>query len=145
VARDIQHARFPIGPTGKPSELMQITQWMLFKHCKYPNAGKELVRFLMEAEQYDPWMAASTGYVAQPLRAYEANPVWTADAKHTPYRDGGNFVLDVGHAGPLGPASASALADYIVLDMVAEAASGSRSPKEAAERAEKRAKRYYRS
>jgi len=30
-----------------------------------------------------------------------------------------------------------------VLDMIAEAASGSKSPKEAAERAQKRAERYY--
>ena len=145
LAGDIQHARFPIGPVGKPSELMQITQWMLFKHSKYPNAAKEFVRFLMEAEQYNPWMQSAIGYVSQPLRAYEANPVWTADAKHTAYRDGGNFILDVGHDGPLGPASAAALADYIVLDMVAEASSGARSPKDAAARAEARAKRVYRS
>ena len=32
---------------------------------------------------------------------------------------------------------------FIVANMVAEAASGSRSPKEAAERAQKRAERYY--
>jgi multiple sugar transport system substrate-binding protein len=145
LAGDIQHARFPIGPVGKPSELMQLTQWMLFKHSRYPNAAKEFVRFLMEAEQYNPWMQSAIGYVSQPLRAYEANPVWTADAKHTAYRDGGHFILDVGHDGPLGPASAAALADYIVLDMVAEASSGARSPKDAAARAEARAKRVYRS
>jgi multiple sugar transport system substrate-binding protein len=144
MANDISHARFPIGPVGKPSELMQVTQWMLFKHSKYPNAAKELLRFLMEAEQYNPWMQSAIGYVSQPLRAYESNPVWTSDPKHTAFRDGGNFILDVGHAGPLGPASAAALADYIVLDMVAEAASGARTPKQAAERAEARAKRYYR-
>ena len=36
-----------------------------------------------------------------------------------------------------------ALADFIVANMVAEAASGSKTPKEAAERAQKRAERYY--
>jgi multiple sugar transport system substrate-binding protein len=35
------------------------------------------------------------------------------------------------------------MADYIVVDMFAEAASGSKMPKEAAERAQKRAERYY--
>ncbi len=43
----------------------------------------------------------------------------------------------------MGYASAASIADFIVLDMVAEAASGSKSPKEAAERAQKRAERYY--
>ena len=35
------------------------------------------------------------------------------------------------------------MADFIVSNMVAEAASGSKTPKEAAERAQKRAERYY--
>lgn len=143
LAADIQHARFPIGPAGKPTELMQITQFMAFKHTKYPNAAKELIRFLMEGEQYNPWMEAAIGYVGQPLKAYEQNPVWTADPKHTVYRDGGSIMIDHGHDGPLGYASAAAMADYIVLDMVAEASSGAKTPKEAAERADARAKRYY--
>jgi hypothetical protein len=45
----------------------------------------------------------------------------------------------------MGYASAGALADFIVVNMVAEAASGSKTPKEAAERAQKRAERYYKS
>lgn len=143
IARDIQHARFPIGPVGKPTELMQVTQMMLFKHTKYPNAAKALLAFLMEADQYNPWMKASIGYTSQPLRAYEANPVWTDDPKATPYRDCAKLMLDHGHSGPLGYASAACLADYIVLDMVAEAASGSQTAKAAAERAQKRAERYY--
>jgi multiple sugar transport system substrate-binding protein len=44
----------------------------------------------------------------------------------------------------MGYASAAATADFIMLDMVAEAASGSKSPKEAAQRAQQRAERYYR-
>jgi multiple sugar transport system substrate-binding protein len=143
MVADIQHARFPIGPVGKPTELMQITQFMAFKHTKYPKAAKELVRFLMEGEQYDPWMQSAVGYVSQPLRAYEKNPIWTSDPKHTVYRDGASIMLDHGHDAPLGYASAAAMADYIVLDMVAEASSGNKTPKEAAERAEARAKRYY--
>ena len=34
-------------------------------------------------------------------------------------------------------------ADFIVVNMVAEAVSGSKTPKEAMERAQKRAERYY--
>jgi multiple sugar transport system substrate-binding protein len=143
MAKDIQHSHFPIGPVGKPTELMQITQMMLFSHTKYPNATKELARFLMEADQYNPWMEKSIGYVAQPLKAYEKNPIWTADPKHKVYGDGPKMMIYHGNSGPLGYASAAALADYIVLDMVAEASSGTRTPKEAAERAAERAKRYF--
>ena len=48
-----------------------------------------------------------------------------------------------GYAGKLGYASAGVLADFVIVDMVAEAASGQNSPKEAAARAQKRAERYY--
>ena len=40
-------------------------------------------------------------------------------------------------------AAEDAGADFIVANMVAEAASGAKTPKEAAERAQKRAERYY--
>ena len=143
VARDIQHANMPIGPVGRPSELFLITQAMLFKHTKYPNAAKEYLRFMWEKEQYEPWQQAAIGYITQPLRAYEKNPIWTVDPKHTPYRDCVKRMLWNGYAGSLGYASAAVMADYIVVNMVAEAASGSKSPKEAAARAEKRALRYY--
>jgi multiple sugar transport system substrate-binding protein len=66
------------------------------------------------------------------------------DPKHTPFRDIPKLTLDNGYAGKLGAASAGVMADYVVVNMVAEAASGASSPQEAAVKAERRAKRYYR-
>jgi multiple sugar transport system substrate-binding protein len=143
MAKDIAHANFPIGPVGKPTELQLMFPMMIFKYSKYPNAAKEYLRFMMEKEQYVPWQQASIGYVTQPLKAYESNPIWTSDPKHTAYRDLMKNMLPNGYAGEMGYASAAAMADFIIVNMVAEAASGSKSPKEAAERAQKRAERYY--
>jgi multiple sugar transport system substrate-binding protein len=69
--------------------------------------------------------------------------VWTADPLITPYRDALKRVLTNGHAGKLGAASAAVMGDFIVVDMFADACSGTRSPKEAARRAAERAKRHY--
>ena len=66
-----------------------------------------------------------------------------SDPKHTPYRDPVKNMRPAGYAGKLGYASAGAGADFIVVNMVAEAISGSKTPKEAMERAQKRAERYY--
>jgi multiple sugar transport system substrate-binding protein len=143
MASDINHANFPIGPVGRPTELAIVFPMMIFKYSKYPNAAKEYLRFMMEKEQYEPWQQAAIGYVSQPLRAYESNPIWTVDPKHTPYRDAMKLTVPNGYAGDMGYASASAMADFIIVNMVAEAASGARSAKEAAERAQKRAERYY--
>lgn len=143
IAADIGHANYPIGPVGRPTELHLFTQAMAFRYTKYPNAAKAFIAFMMEKEQYEPWQQAAIGYVTQPLRAYENNPVWTVDPKHTPYRDCVKNMTHHGYAGTLGYHSAAAMADFIVVNMVAEAASGARTPKEAAERAAARAQRYY--
>ena len=143
IAKDIQHANFPVGPVGVPTEFNLFLNQMVYKYSKYPKAAKEFIRFMMEEEQFGPWMQASIGYVCHPLKAYEANPIWTSDPKHTPYREAMKVMRPIGYAGEMGYASAGCIADFIILDMVAEAASGSKSPKEAAERAQKRAERYY--
>jgi multiple sugar transport system substrate-binding protein len=144
MAADIQHANFPIGPVGQPTEYNLFLNQMIFKYTKYPKAAKEFLRFMMEEEQFGPWMQAAIGYVCQPLKAYEKNPIWTSDPKHTPYRNSMAVMRPVGYSGKMGYASAACISDFIVLDMVAEAASGSKPPKEAAERAQQRAERYYR-
>lgn len=143
LAADINHAEYPAGPGGPGIAFHLFLNQMIFKHTKYPKAAKEFIRFMMEEEQYGPWMQASIGYVAHPLAAYAKNPIWTVDPKHTPYRDVVKNMRPAGYDGKLGYASAGALADFIIVDMVAEAASGSKTPKEAAERAQKRAERYY--
>jgi multiple sugar transport system substrate-binding protein len=143
MAADINHANMPIGPVGRPSEFQLFFNQLIFKYTKYPKAAKEFLRFMMEDEQVNPWVQASIGYVTPALQAYEKHPIWTSDPKHTPYRNSMKGMLPSGHAGKMGYASAGALADFIVVNMVAEAASGSKTPKEAAERAQKRAERYY--
>ena len=143
MTADIGHAPFPIGPVGRGTELHLFTEAMIFKYTKAPQAAKAFVTFMMEKEQYEPWQQASIGYVTQPLKAYESNPIWTSDPKNTPYRDCVKNMTPNSFAGKLGYASAGTMADFVMVNMVAEAASGSKSPKEAAERAEARAKRYY--
>jgi multiple sugar transport system substrate-binding protein len=143
LVADINHANYPIGPVGVPTESHLFFNQMIMKYTKYPNAAKEFLRFMMEQEQFDPWLTAAGGYIAQPLAYYEKTAIWTSDPKNTPYRDCVKNLRPAGYAGKLGYASAGAAADFIVVNMVAEAASGSKTPKEAAERAQKRAERYY--
>lgn len=143
MTKDIQHGKFPHGLDGKDRVLNLVFPMMIFKYSKYPNAAKEYLRFMMEKEQYVPWQEASIGYVCQPLAAFESSPFWTEDPKKTPYRDCMKDMTPNGYAGSLGYASAACVADFIIPNMVAEAASGSKTPKEAAARAQARAERYY--
>ncbi len=143
IAADIQHAVYPIGPVGVPTESTIFFNQMIMKYTKYPQAAKAFLQFMMEKEQFGPWLTGAQAYIATPLDGYANLPVWTDDPKRTPYRDAVKNLRPAGFAGKLGYASAGAAADFIVINMVAEAISGSKTPKEAMERAQKRAERYY--
>jgi multiple sugar transport system substrate-binding protein len=144
LAADIGHAFIPVGADGVYVRGGLMFPAFVFKHTKYPNAAKEYLRYMMEKEQYEPWQAASIGYISHTLRAYTTNPVWTADPQHMYYRDVVKYLRHYGYAGKLGRASASVTADFVVVDMFAEACTGQQTPKEAALRAERRAMRHYR-
>ena len=140
---DIGHANLPVGPVGRPTEWHLFFPQMIFKYTKFPNAAKAYLAFMMEKEQYEPWQQAAIGYVSHPLKAYEKNPLWGSDPKNKPYSDSMKIMLPNGYSGPMGYASAACMADFIMVNMVAEAVSGSKTPKEAMERAKARAERYY--
>jgi len=143
MVADIGHANFPVGPVGKTTELNLFFPMMLFKYSKFPNAAKAYLAFMMEKEQYEPWQQAAIGYVSHPLKAYEKNPLWGSDPKNLPYSNSMKVMLPNGYSGPMGYASAATMADFIMVNMVAEAVSGAKTPKEAMERAKARAERYY--
>jgi len=144
VAADMNHSAYPIGPSGQVAELHLLSQAMVFKYTKYPNAAKAYLQFMWEKEQYEPWQAAATSYMCPPLKAYAQTPFWKSDPKYAPFRDATARMRWSGYAGDIGEASAACLADWVVVDMFAQAVSGQKSPKDAAKEAEKRAKRHYR-
>jgi multiple sugar transport system substrate-binding protein len=144
IGEDTYHANLPMGPVGRPTDTSTIITNLIFKHTKYPEAARAYSTFMFEDPQYAAWQAACIGYWAPTLKAYGALPFWTQDPKVTPYRDINRRMLWYGYAGDLGYASSAVLADYIVVDMFANACTGQLSAKEAAADAAKRAKRYYR-
>lgn len=145
LAADIDHARMPIGPVGFPTERCLLVNSMVFRYTPYPNAAKQYLRFMMEKEQYDPFLTGCIGYWNHPLKAYDHSDVWTSDPKVLPFQHVMADSLWDGYKGSLGPASQAVLADFVVVQMVAAVCTGQLTPKEAAAEAAKRARRYYRS
>jgi multiple sugar transport system substrate-binding protein len=145
MSEDIHHARMPIGPVGHATERCLLVNQMVFQHTQYPNACKEFMRFMMEREQYEPWLTASIGYWGHPLAAYEKAEIWDADPKHDVYRGVIRDSLWDGYKGSVGEASAAVLSDFVVVQMIASVCAGQATPEDAAAEAERRVKRYYRS
>ncbi|GBD47176.1 ABC transporter substrate-binding protein [Methylopila sp. Yamaguchi] len=144
MAADLKTTNFPVGPVGKKVELFQVTTLIAFKYTKFPNAVKAYMQFMYDEAQMADWVTQSSGYCCQTLKGYANNPVWTADPLAAPYAVASETLRPNGYAGPLGTASAGFMADYVLVDMFAEAVTGQRSPEEAVKRAAKRAERYYR-
>ncbi|MDI4655094.1 ABC transporter substrate-binding protein [Xanthobacter autotrophicus] len=144
MAADMRSTNFPIGPVGKSVELHQTTQACIFKYTKYPKAAQAYLSFMFDAPQYNAWLTGASAYCCQTLKAFASNPVWTSKPIHAAYSRASDTLQPNGYAGPLGPKSAAAMADWIVVDMVAEASTGQRTPEDAAKRAQQRAERIYR-
>ena len=143
-ADDIHHDVWPIGPVGKPQELHLVFPAMIFQYSKFPNASKALLAFMLESDQYSKWLSGAQGYLTHLLNAYDSDKVWTDDPKRLVYREASKRSLPASGIGKVGEEAASALADFLVVDMFANYVSGREDIKGAIASTERLAKRIYR-
>src|ERR1700756_132318 len=144
IADDTEHQLLPKG-LAKVSPMAGLTlNAMVFKHSQYPNAAKAFLQYLLEKDQYEPWLNANSGYWAQPLAAYAEAAVWSQDPKVKIFKDTMNSTYYDGYAGPISTATGAVSADYVLIQMFAAVATGAATPEAAAAEAEQRAKRYFR-
>ena len=144
VMDDMNHSLWPIGPVGKPTEFHIAYPMMIMKYSKNQNACKAFMAFVLEAENYNKWLVDAVAYLTHPLNAYDANDVWKTDPKLSMLRDVGKRTLTAGGLGSVGEKAAGALADFVMLDMVASVCTGRATIKDAIAVAERQAKRIYR-
>ncbi len=144
IAEDTDHALWPVGPIGKPTELQLTVPILAFKFTKYPNAAKAFVAFMLEKENFDQWLTGARGYLTHTLNAYDASPVWTADPKNKVFSQASKRALPASGIGHPGERAATAIADFLVVDMFANYCTGREDIKGAISIAERQAKRIYR-
>jgi multiple sugar transport system substrate-binding protein len=144
IAEDMNHSYWPVGPVGHPTELHLMYPVLVMTYTKYPQACKALLAFMLEADNFRPWLDAAQGYLTHCLNAYDSDPVWTADPKRLPYREAAKRTLTAGGLGSVGEKAATAIADFVVLDMYANYCTGREDVKGAIAQAERQLKRIYR-
>ena len=144
IADDTEHAPLVKGLASSAPMSATVLNGMVFKHSKFPNAAKAYLAFMMEAEQYDPWLTGCLGYWSHPLKAYDKSKVWESDPKIALYRETMNNQFWSGYKGPITQAAGTVTAEYILVQMFASVASGQATPADAAKEAERRTRRYYR-
>ncbi|MGK7870163.1 ABC transporter substrate-binding protein [Falsiroseomonas sp. E2-1-a20] len=146
IADDTYMSLLPKG-TQQTSPMAGLTlNAMVFKHSRFPNASKAFLQFMLEAEQYDPWLQANLGYWSQPLNAYNESATWSSgDPKISVFKGVMDTSFYAGYKGPISEASAAANANYVMVQMCASVASGQATPQQAASEAERQARRFFRS
>ena len=133
-----------MGPIGKPTELQLAVPILAFNFTKYPNAAKAFTAFMLEKENFDKWLLGARGYLTHTLNAYDASPVWTADPKNAVFGQASKRALPASGIGTPGEKAATAIADFIVVDMFANYCTGREDLKTAMASAERSAKRIFR-
>jgi multiple sugar transport system substrate-binding protein len=113
-------------------------------YTQYPNAVKAFMQFMMEAENYEPWLEGAVAYLSHSYKAGDDFAFWNKDPKLEPAKPAAWRTLTAGGKGSVGEKAASALADFVVLSMIANACSGRSTPEEAIAVAERQAQRIYR-
>lgn len=144
IAEDVNHAYWPVGPIGVPTEFHICYPLLGMTYTKFPNAVKAFMQFMMEAENYEPWLNGAVAYLSHSVAAGDNFAVWTADPKFAPAKPAAWRTWTAGGKGSVGEKAASALADFVVLSMVANACSGRSTPEEAIKVAERQLRRIYR-
>jgi len=144
IMDDMRSTNLPVGPVGESVELHQTSTLSIFAHTKFPEAAKAYLAFMYDTANLNAWITGASAYCCQPLKGLENNPVWTSNPIHAAYARASSTLRPNGYAGPLGAASAGTMADYVLVDMFAEAVTGQSSPEDAIANAESRASRYYR-
>jgi len=144
IAADMNHSFWPVGPVGKPTEFHICYPLLGMTYTKNPMAVKAFMQFMMEVENYEPWCEGAVAYLSHPYKAGDDFAFWNKDPKLLAAKPAAWRTMTAGHLGSVGEKAAAALADFIVLDMVANACSGRESIEGAMKIAERQAKRLYR-
>src|SRR4051812_17357562 len=144
IAEDMNHAHLPKGVDGKRRELHLGFPVLIFNFTKFPQACKAFAAFMMEPEQFTPWVESAQGYLSPFQLAFEKNPIWTADPKNTPYRDVASTASTPAGDAQMSENAAAAIADFVLVDMYANYCTGREDVKTAMSSAERAAKRIFR-
>jgi multiple sugar transport system substrate-binding protein len=111
------------GPAGRhwlgPVESLAIPAY-----SKNADLAEQYIEYLLQKEQFSPWLAESTGMHAGVLSAYYDDPFWDADPRIQGFKDGGKFTHLPGYPGPPTREAAEIQSKFIIVDMFAKAIQG---------------------
>lgn len=94
----------PAGPEGQFNSAGIRVSWAIFNTIPEENQelGKDLLRYLMEPEQFEPWIALA--FAAPPVESYSNMEMWN-DPKRAGFLEAAKTGVLTGYPGPVTPAA----------------------------------------
>jgi len=122
IYKNMTHVIPPNGPAGR---VLYGEVWMLvgFKHTKYPELVKDLLKYLLERDQYVPWMVSNEGNVSPMLGAYAEHEMWK-DPMLQPFAECTQYIQNIGYPGPYTREAGEANVSFILIDTFARVCRG---------------------
>ena len=142
MVRDIQHARLPAGPGGSWSYHTAFAHGVM-KYGKNQKLAKDFLKWLHGKEQFQRWFEVAEGFSVGSTKHWERSPMWDKlDPAMKMYRTAAQASRMVGYAGPPNAKASEVYSKYIITDMYAKAAQGTK-PEDAVKWAAGELKKIY--
>jgi multiple sugar transport system substrate-binding protein len=142
LANDISHVPNPAGPAGV-FHYHYSQQLAIPKYSKNIEAAKDLIRWLMDKQQFTKYLRRGQAYQAAPLKMYLTDAMWEMFPALKPYRD---YLLQgqaVGWKGAADKKAAKVVLSYTLVDMLANVVNGKMSAEESVKWAERQLNTIY--
>src|ERR687891_574284 len=126
--QDIEHAALmPKGPAGQFA-LYGGQQHSIMKYSKNQKLAKDFLRWLHQDGNYSKWFEVNEGYSVGATKKWEEHPMWAkVDKPLQVFRQAARLTRAFGHPGPASAKATEAYTKYIIVDMYAKAAQGTKA------------------
>jgi multiple sugar transport system substrate-binding protein len=111
-------------------------------YSKNAEQAEHYIEYLLDKEQFSPWLAQGAAMHGGVLSAYDDDPFWDSDPRIKGFKDIGKYIQLPGYSGPPSRASAEVQSKFIIVDMFVKAIQGTPT-KEAILWAESEMKKIY--
>ncbi len=142
LVNDILHLPNPAGPAGV-FHYHYSQQLAIPKYSKNVETAKEFIRWLLEKEQFTKYLRRGQAYQAGALKDYMKDAMWDMFPALKPYRDHLLEGRSVGWKGSADGNAARVVQNYVLIDMLANLATGKMTPEESLKWGEGQLKSIY--
>ena len=127
MVRDIQHARLPAGPAGSWSYHTAFSHGVM-KYGKNPKLAKDFLKWFHGKEPFSKWFEVAEGFSVGATKQWERHPLWTTiDEPMKGFRTAPDNSRVIGYAGPPSAKATEVYSKYVIVDMFAKGAQGTKA------------------